>query len=87
MIRLKDILKEAIKSTISVYQITKPLEVESDDNPNVIKRLKKGDKVNVVEYDDDGGLAFLNIDGKLYTTYDLLDTAKHIKGRKLKYTE
>ena len=81
------LLKEAVKSIISVYQMKQPLEVELEDDMDVIKKLKKGDMVNVVEYDQDNGLAFLNIGGKVYTTYDLLDTAKHVKGRKLKYSE
>ena len=79
--------KEAVKSIISIYQMKQPLEVEFVDDMDVIKKLKKGDVVNVVEYDQSSGLAFLNIGGEVYTTYDLLDTAKYVKGPKLKSSE
>ena len=72
-----------IKKEISVYQIKKPFEVESYDNYDKILKLKKGQLVKVVEYDEGNGLAFLNINGELYTTYDLMDFAKWIKGNKI----
>jgi len=80
-------LKESkIKPAMSTYVMTQSLEVDAEIGGKIYK-LKKGDVVKVVEYDEDNGLAFLNINGKVYTTYDLLDTAKFNKGIKLKIVE
>jgi len=78
-------LKESkIKPAMSTYVMTQSLEVDAEIGGKIYK-LKKGDVVKVVEYDEDNGLAFLNINGKVYTTYDLLDTAKFNKGIKLQF--
>ena len=79
----KSTLKETIKRTISIYKITSQLEVESYENWDKIVKLKKGQDVKVVEVNNDS-LFFLNINNELFTTYDLLDCAVYVKGKRLK---
>lgn len=72
---------------ISLYQMKEPLEVENEDIIDDIKKLKRGEIVNVAQYDHNTGLAYLNIGSKIYTTYDLLDTAKYVSGEELQSPE